>query len=229
MKKIKNALIFGDSIARGVVFNSEKNRYQISKASAVQLIQEESGIEIINRSHMGMTVEGGLRQMESDLARGYTADVAFLEFGGNDADFDWKAISEDPRREHLPKTTLDRFETDIKQMITSLKGAGMRVVMTTLPPMIADRYFDFFSKGGLNQENILTWLGDVNKIYRYHERYSLKLTKIARETGCHLIDLREAFLEKWDHSPYFCEDGIHPNDMGQRLIGETVLSAIPAI
>ncbi len=227
MKPIKNALIFGDSIARGVIFNSEKKRYQIAKESAVQLIQKETGIAITNRSHMGMTADGGLLQIENDLSRGYTADVAFLEFGGNDADFDWKAISENPRAEHLPKTTLDRFENDIRDMIKRLKSAGMRVVMATLPPMIADRYFEFFSQDGLNQENILSWLGDVNKIYRYHERYSLKLTKLARETGSHLIDLRSAFLEKWDHRPYFCEDGIHPNDQGQRLIGETVLASLP--
>ncbi len=226
MKKIQNAIIFGDSIARGVIFNSEKKRYQISKSSAVNIIMEKTGIDIVNRSHMGMTSAGGVLQIESDLSRGMRADVAFLEFGGNDSDFNWRAISEDPKAEHLPKTTIERFRHDMLHMIDMLKAKGMEVVMATLPPMIADSYFSFFSRDGLNRENILSWLGDVNKIYRYHERYSIEVTKIASESGCPLVDLRSAFLEKWDPHPYFCEDGIHPNEDGQRLISDTVLKEL---
>ena len=68
--------------------------------------------------------------------------------------------------------------------------------------------------------------GDKNKIYRFHERYSLHLGRLAREYSCRLIDLRAAFLEQWDVRPYYCRDGIHPNADGQRLLGESILSAI---
>ena len=78
----------------------------------------------------------------------------------------------------------------------------------------------------LNRDNILAWLGDKNKIYRFHERYSLLLGRLAREYGCRLIDLRAAFLEQWDVRPYYCRDGIHPNASGQKLLGESILAAI---
>ena len=59
-----------------------------------------------------------------------------------------------------------------------------------------------------------------------YERYSLALARLSRECGCSLLDLRAAFLEKWDPKPYYCRDGIHPNCDGQILLGEATLAAI---
>jgi lysophospholipase L1-like esterase len=153
-------------------------------------------------------------------------DIAFIEFGGNDSDFDWRAISADPSAKHLPKTPIAEYEKDMREMIGIAQEAGMSVILSTLPPIISERYFDFFSQGGLNRDNILAWLGDKNKIYRFHERYSLALARLSRECGCRLLDLRAAFLEKWDPKPYYCRDGIHPNVDGQILLGEATLAAI---
>jgi hypothetical protein len=114
----------------------------------------------------------------------------------------------------------------MREMISLATSHGMEVVLCTLPPIISERYFDFFSRTGLDSDNILAWLGDKNKIYRYHERYSLALARLAREAHCRLLDLRAAFLELWDVRPFFCRDGIHPNADGQRLIGEVTLAAI---
>ncbi len=222
----EKVVIWGDSLARGVVFDEEKNRYRISPAAAVGYVAEKTGLDIKNRARMGMTAEAGLAAMRADLAAGITGDVAFLEFGGNDSDFDWRAVSEDPTGEHLPKTPLATYEKDMREMIELARDRGMRVVLCTLPPIISDRYFSFVARDGLSEENILRWLGDKDKIYRYHERYSLSLARLARRYDARLLDLRAAFLEKWSPSPYFCRDGIHPNDDGQRLIAETVLGAL---
>lgn len=226
----KKVLIFGDSLARGVVWDENRGRYGLSSCSAAKLVAEKTGMQITNRSRMGMTAEGGLACMLADLEAGMTADSVLIEFGGNDSDFDWRAISEDPNAEHQPKTSIGTYEQDMRRMIELARARNMSVALCTLPPIISERYFDFFSRDGLNTDNILAWLGDKNKIYRFHERYSLVLGRLAREYGCRLLDLRSAFLEKWDAHPYFCRDGIHPNDMGQKLIGEAVLAQIaPAL
>ena len=222
----KKVVIWGDSLARGVIFDEEKNRYRIAPCTAVNYVAEHTGLEIVNRARMGMTVEAGLRSMEADLARGVAGDIAFLEFGGNDSDFDWRAISEDPRGEHLPKTPLARYEATMRTMIGMARDRGMQIVLCTLPPIISERYFHFVAREGLSEDNILAWLGDKDKIYRYHERYSLVLARLAREYRARILDLRSAFLEKWSPSPYFCRDGIHPNSEGQLLIGETALAAL---
>ena len=226
MESRKKVLVFGDSLARGVVWDESRGRYVISPCAAVRRIAERTGYEIVNRARMGMTAEGGLACMQADLARGVTADVAVIEFGGNDSDFDWRAISEDPRPIHQPKTRIETYESNLRCMISMAKEHKMSAVLCSLPPILSENYFDFFSQSGLNTDNILCWLGDKNKIYRYHELYSLVLLRLAKEYGCRLLDLRSAFLEKWDPKPYFCRDGIHPNDRGQTLIADTVLSQI---
>lgn len=229
MLKGKKVLIFGDSLARGVVWDESRSRYALSPRAAVKRVAEETGLQIVNRARMGMTAEGGLACMQADLDAGMTAEAVLIEFGGNDSDFDWRAISDNPHADHQPKTRIDTYEDDVRRMIELAGSHGMSAVLCTLPPIISESYFDFFSQGGLNTDNILMWLGDKNKIYRFHERYSLVLGRLAREYGCRLLDLRSAFLEKWDAHPYYCRDGIHPNDLGQELIAETVLAQIAPV
>ena len=226
MFSCKKVLVFGDSLARGVIYDDEHGRYRISPCAAVNSIAEKTGIEIVNRARMGMTAESGLAQMKADLEAGLSGDAVLLEFGGNDCDFDWCAISENPDAEHAPKTPLALYERDMRDMIRLARRKNMAVALCTLPPIISESYFDFFSAGRLNRDNILRWLGDTNKIYRYHERYSLLLSRLARDCACRLLDLRSAFLEKWDPHPYFCRDGIHPNNDGQMLIRDAVLAQI---
>lgn len=226
MEKAKKLVIWGDSLARGVIYDEQSDRYRISSCAAVNAVAEATGMEIVNRARMGMTADRGFSQMETDLARGIAGDAALIEFGGNDADFDWRAISEDPRTPHRPKTPLAVFEEKLRGMIGLARARGMDVLLCTLPPVLSDRYFAFFSRGGLNQENVLAWLGDKDKIYRYHERYSLLTERLAREYDCRLLDVRSAFLEKWDPHPYYCRDGIHPNDAGQKLITDAVLAGL---
>lgn len=176
---------------------------------------------------MGMTAEGGLEQIKCDISRGIVPKVAFVEFGGNDSDFDWKAINDEPDAEHLPKTPMPAYERTMRKIIETLKSHGTLVILATLPPIISERYFDFLvKKNGLRDENVLHWLGDKNHIYRFQERYSMKISEIAHECGCKLIDLREAFLDKWNTTTYYCSDGIHPNEKGQQLIGDTALAAL---
>ena len=48
------------------------------------------------------------------------------------------------------------------------------------------------------------------------------MEKIAREENCPVLDLREAFLNQWHYEDFLCEDGIHPNEKGYRLIEQTL-------
>lgn len=226
LRSIKKAVVWGDSVARGVVYDDARARYALSKSSAVKLVAEALDIEIVNRARMGMTAKEGFDIMKKDIESGLCADVAIIEFGGNDCDFDWRSISETPTALHLPKTTADVFEDKMKKMVTEVRSAGMEPYLVTLPPIDAERYFDFISRDGLSKENILAWLGDKNHIYRYHERYSALISKIARETSTRVLDVREAFLGIWNSNRLFCTDGIHPTDEGQRVIADAVLASI---
>ena len=100
----------------------------------------------------------------------------------------------------------------------------MQPVMTTLPPIHARRYFSFFTRDGLSQENILLWLGDVEHIYRWHERYNGAVVQTAQECGVPLIDVRDAFLSVRRYGDLLCADGIHPNAKGHALIQKVLES-----
>ena len=153
--------------------------------------------------------------------------AVLLEYGGNDADFRWDEVAARPFDEHLPNTPLPVFTETMRRMVESLRAHNVRPVLSTLPPISSERYLNWITRDGLSKESILTWLGDENAIYRYQENYSRAIERLAGELSCTLVDLRSAFLEKRMLLPYLCEDGIHPNDAGQRLIHE-VLAEVAA-
>ncbi len=222
----KSAIVWGDSLARGVVYDEKRERYRIVPRPAATMVANELGIELINRSRMGMTTTQGLAALQKDLEYGLFADYAVLEFGGNDCDFDWKAISESPDQNHNPKTTAELFEKNMKEMIFSIRRAGMTPILVNLPPIHAEQYFHFVARNGLSESNILRWLGDVFHIYRYQERYSMLVARVAKMCECRLLDVRSAFLNLWNSASLFCRDGIHPTEQGQELIGSAILSEI---
>lgn len=226
VEKIRKMVIWGDSVAKGVVYDDTRARYVLAKPPAAQIVAEQTGIEVINHARMGSTIEAGLEIQRHDIQSGLQADAAIIEFGGNDCDFDWRAISEAPDARHLPKTPLALFEQKLREMIALAREASMQPLLLTLPPINADRYFDFISKDGLSRDNILRWLGDKNHIYRFHEQYSGLISRVARECSCRLLDVRAAFLSEWRTMDMLCHDGIHPTPDGQRLIGNYILSTL---
>ncbi len=224
-QKVEKIVVWGDSVAKGVIFDDRRNRYAISKQTAVKQVSDALGTEIVNRSKMGRTITEGFLTMQTDLEKGLVCDVGVIEFGGNDSDFYWDQISSAPDRHFESKTPIGLFAQKLREMIAFLKQRGIRPVLMTLPPVNASRYFDFITRN-LNPANILKWLGTRETIYRFHEQYSAVIAEIARETGCVMIDLRSAFAAQADDPSLLCMDGVHPNDKGQALIGRTVLNAI---
>ena len=220
------AIVWGDSLARGVVYDEQRGRYSLVPRPAASIVADELGIEVINRSRMGMTTTQGLSSLQKDLERGLRADYAVLEFGGNDCDFDWSAVSQSPDEVHEPRTPAELYENNMREMIASVRSAGMKPILVNLPPILAEQYFHFVARNGLSEQNILHWLGDVFHIYRYQERYSMLATRVAKECGCRLLDVRTAFLSLWSSASLFCRDGIHPTAQGQELIGMTILKEI---
>jgi hypothetical protein len=220
--------IFGDSIMKGVIFDSIRGRYIYLKNSFLNILgRRNSSVRVDNFAKFGCTITAGKKIIEkhSDKLPGYRFTA--LEFGGNDCDFDWKSVSECPDGIHLPKTPLDEFESLYSKIIDDVSNSGSKPVLFSLPPLSAERYFAWISKG-LNAGNILRWLGDVGHIYRWHEMYNNTVVKIAEAKNVLLIDIREAFLKARDYLSLLCEDGIHPNEAGHALISDVVMNALPA-
>ena len=212
--------LWGDSIGKGVVFDEARGRYVILKDNCVRLLSERLGETIANHAVMGCTARRAMERMEESQLK--AGGVAVLEFGGNDCDMPWRDISEAPGGEHLPNTSLADFRKALAGLVGRVKAAGMRPVLITPPPLIADRYFKWVSRN-LNAEAILSYLGDVQFMYRWQERYAAAVRDVAQGTGAGLLDLRDVFLDHGAIGDYFCIDGIHPNERGHRLLYEAAL------
>lgn len=217
--------VFGDSVTKGVVFDSVRDKYTLLKDSFVNLAKGGENFIINNYSRFGSTVSKGLEMLSRHKKELSGSDYTVLEFGGNDCDFDWAEVAAAPDAEHSPNTPVGRFEQLYTSMISQIRACGSKPVLLTLPPVDAKRYFAHISRG-LNADAILRWLGDVEYIYRWHEMYNIAVCRLSKNLNVPLIDISSAFLKTTNYQKLICDDGIHPNEQGHLLIGRTVGDAI---
>ncbi len=218
----KHIAVFGDSIFKGMQLDPVRKQYRIMNNIDIRGIGEANSIAINNFSKVGCTIERGFDMLKRRLGTSEPCDAVVMDYGGNDCDFLWPEISENPDKEHEPKTPLDRFSAVYTEIIETLRSRGIVPILTTLPPIDPQRFFNWNFRE-LNRENILRWLGEVTTIYRFQENYSRTVEKIARDTGALLVDLRGAFLSHRRIEHMLCEDGMHPNTEGQKIITETFM------
>lgn len=221
MNKLK-IMLCGDSISRGVVYDEIEKKYRICEKAFSKLLETIANASIFNISAFGNTVKKAERKFNR-LFKKVMPDIVIFGLGGNDCDFDWDDISENPTEPHEPKTDVENFKKTLGSMADTVKKEGGRAVLMNLPPLDPDRYFRWITLGdGERAANILEWLGSVSKIYWWQEKYNAAVLKLAREKKLDVIDIRAEFLDNPDFREYLCEDGIHPNEKGQQLIARAV-------
>ena len=213
-----NIMIFGDSIMKGVVLSESDRRYRISSELGIDALAQSFGLNIANHSRFGCTLEKGLGILRRTVEKNPNCSAVIMEYGGNDCDFDWAQVAAEPNKEHFPNTPLERFTELYAGAIEYLRKHGIIPILTTLPPLCSERYFNWICRSGLDRDKILGWLGDIDAIYRYQEGYSKAVEQLAERFGTALIDLRSTFLAERRYEDFYCADGIHPNESGQRLI-----------
>ena len=85
--------ILGDSITKGVMFDSQRNRYTIAKENLGKQITQVIGNSVTNLSKFGCTVTDGLARFEKQKDALQDCRTVLMNFGGNDSDFLWQEIS----------------------------------------------------------------------------------------------------------------------------------------
>ncbi|MCX7885245.1 MAG: SGNH/GDSL hydrolase family protein [Caloramator sp.] len=223
IKETYKFLICGDSISRGVIFDESKGKYTILKDSYTSLLEDKIKGVILNAARFGNTLTKGISRVTNEISKLHP-DIIILEFGGNDCDFNWNEVAKNPYINHLPNTDFDTFEKTLTDFIISMKHDGITPILLSLPPIDADRYFKWISENDDKKKNsILKWLGSVNKIYWWQERYNSAIIDTAIITNTKWIDIRGAFLKQPDYRKFLCIDGIHPNSEGHKIIADKML------
>jgi len=216
-KTLNNIGLFGDSILKGIQINPVNKKYYVNNNINLEMLSKKYSIQIKNYSSFGCTVLKGSDLLKKRLEKNIGCDAIIMDYGGNDCDYNWKAISDNPDGNHFPNTPMELFTEAYCGIIDTLKKKGILPILTTLPPLEPQRFFEWFC-GDLNKKNILMWLGEINNIYCHQENYSREIEKIALEKQVPLVDLRGAFLKFGNIKALLCEDGTHPNTSGQKII-----------
>ena len=223
-----NLSILGDSVLLGITLG-ENNRYVVNKQSDEE-ITAATGMRVHNLSRMGQTTDRALlRGAAKRLAPQEGQHLVLIEYGGNDCDFDWKEISDDPATLHDCRVPMERFLENYKKLIDAVRGVGAVPVASTLMPIDATRYFNWFCRDGVVPKQVLEWLKEISAIYRWQEMYSVAIEKLARAERIPVLDLRSPFLAEHDMVACLSADGIHPSPRGQRLLCRTIQRQLPAI
>lgn len=213
--------VFGDSIGKGIVLHPDTNRYEMIKINLDNL-HIENDVNIKNHSMFGSTISKGLTIVKRHERELKEYNSIILEFGGNDCDFAWNEIADNPEIEHIAKTPIAEFSELYKQVINEIRDNGSNPIILTLPPLDPNRYFKWISRG-INGDNILKYLGeDVNMIYRWQEMYNVQVMLLAAKMDVPIIDIRSEFLKLNNYRDFICSDGIHPNNDGYELIYKTI-------
>ena len=217
--------VYGDSIFKGVLL--EGGKYVVNRVWENRLA-DRFHLTIQNCARFGCTIQKILPVIRRDSAEKHPEpEYAVLELGGNDCDYDWSKISADPDAEYDCKTPPKEFLARYREAVALIRSSGRIPVLMTLPPIHSERYLRFICRNGLSRQNILHWLGDVDAIYRWQDRYSDMVGLVAQEEKVRLIDLRKAFpTDPRELEPLLCDDGIHPSRLGQKLIFDTLCASI---
>lgn len=219
--KVDSLYVLGDSIARGVMYDDIQQKYTIFRDTFDRALKG-IGVDVKNLSKPGCTSRAALPILEK-CAPG-EGGVMAIEFGGNDSDLKWKEVAESPDVFHKASVPLDEYIAAVKNLILRAREIGMRPVVVTPLPVVADRYLEWVSRP-FGKNAILKYLGSSQYIYRWQERYAYAAMEAAHEAECPVFDLRSLFLGRRDFESLMSSDGIHPNGEGYLLIRSAVLDA----
>ena len=218
----KKIYLWGDSIGKGVVYDAERRRYRLGQRRCERLLRER-GVPLESHARMGATVAEGY----ADFAAAEVTEpgLAVIEYGGNDCDLDWRAVSARPEIFHDGKTPLAEFGELLRLFARGAAERGLEPVMVLPPPIDPQRYFDWVCRD-LDREAVRAYLGDICHIGRWHASYVEAIREAAGKAGASLLDLYTPFLRARDYPALICEDGIHPTEAGQELIARVAMEVM---
>ncbi len=224
--EVRSIMVLGDSVSKGVVYNDEKNRYVFSREGFISKLKERICPEVLDFSKYGSTTSYG-KAVLAEKFDVLSPDLVLIEYGSNDCDYRWDEVAEHPDARHMPNVLLSEYTANIAEMIALVRAEGKLPVLTNLHPLCPERYFAWFTQGlAEKQQAIMRWLKSVSNIYWWQEMYSYAAERTAIAHDVKVVNIRAAFLRQQDYRRLMCDDGIHPNEAGHRLLEDTFMEAI---
>ena len=120
---MKKVALFGDSILFGIIIQNGK--YAKNKDFDLRKVASEYDLDLLNISQMGRNSTEGVQTVKDYLALHPAPDYAVIEFGGNDADYDWATITKSPTPSY-PKIPTQKFVENLTEIAEILENVGDR-------------------------------------------------------------------------------------------------------
>lgn len=229
MSDVKSVIVWGDSILKGIISSEDLTQIRPSEINALQMAGEKLAIEINNKSIYGAHIIKLQSTQTKNLNKGLTADIALIESGTNDCDYEWNDVCTKPFSEITQKVPLADFKRIASEMVDTSRENKITPVLVTAPDL-AIHYWKEYITRGLDKEKIAQFIGhDPYVLLRNQEEYMEALRQIAKEKNVQLIDMRVEFRKTSDPMSLMCKDGVHPNIEGHKLMADVFVKLLPEI
>ena len=229
MSEIKSVIVWGDSILKGIISSEDLTQIRPSEINALQMAGEKLAIEINNKSIYGAHIIKLQSTQTKNLNKGLTADIALIESGTNDCDYEWNDVCTKPFSEITQKVPLADFKRIASEMVDTSRENKITPVLVTAPDLAIPYWKEYITRG-LDKEKIAQFIGhDPYVLLRNQEEYMEALRQIAKEKNVQLIDMRVEFRKTSDPMSLMCEDGVHPNIEGHKLMADVFVKLLPEI
>ena len=221
-----NLIVLGDSNAKGIIH--QNSRLILSPTNAINRIACSLDYTVTNLSFFGQTIAKAYKKgfIDKILAKKQqnVRNLVVINLGSNDADYDWSIVGANPKDQHYPRTSVQEFEEYYTKIIKSLQNNGCEVMICSLLPLVAEKYFDNVLTTYVDTQSMLEILeGDKNNLTMHQKIFDDIIYRIAKENNLRLLDLRQIMLNNPSWRDLYCEDGIHLNEKGQEFIANEVL------
>ena len=176
----------------------------------------EDDIELIGKGVSGNKVSNLLERYKKDVLS-LNPDIVFIYIGINDV---WHKYS------FGTGTDIIFYENGLRKIIADLKNKGAKVILCT-PTVIGENKGEFTLVNEFKDiETMEIMNGDL-------DAYSDVIRKLASELNTDLLDLREIFMNyisennpNNESSGITTYDGVHLNDLGNKLIADEMIRFI---
>ena len=229
MSEIKSVIVWGDSILKGIISSEDLTQIRPSEINALQMAGEKLAIEINNKSIYGAHIIKLQSTQTKNRNKGLTADIALIESGTNDCDYEWNDVCTKPFSEITQKVPLADFKRIASEMVDTSRENKITPVLVTAPDLAIPYWKEYITRG-LDKEKIAQFIGhDPYVLLRNQEEYMEALRQIAKEKNVQLIDMRVEFRKTSDPMSLMCKDGVHPNIEGHKLMADVFVKLLPEI
>lgn len=219
-------IVWGDAIFQGLDVVEETREYYVVQNHCFEIVENETGIQMVNHSEIGLNSTKALEKLKNDLAKEEQYDYGVIGVCNNDCDYNWNEVAKNPNLNHKPHTSSKQYLSNIQEMVFRMQERGITPIIINFPPIQPYHFFAWITNGGNDPVAILRPLGMIKSMAEVQEEYNSALTNYAKEAGVALVDFRKAFLSE-DRAQYLLSvNGAHLNGKGHALLAAEVMKTL---